>query len=75
MRARNPKVALATVVAEGLFGRLAFGMVSFALPLYALSLGLSLAQIGLLVSLRTVVMLPLKPVAGWLADRVGVRAV
>ena len=75
MRARNPNVALATVVAEGLFGRLAFGMVSFALPLYALSLGLSLAQIGLLVSLRTVVMLPLKPVAGWLADRVGVRAV
>jgi MFS family permease len=73
--ARNPRLALATVVAEGLFGRLAFGMVSFALPLYALSLGLSLAQIGLLVGLRTVVVLPLKPVAGWLADRVGVRTV
>lgn len=73
--ARNPRAALATVVAEGLLGRLAFGMVSFALPLYALDLGLSLAQIGLLVSLRTIVVLPLKPVAGWLADRVGVRAV
>ncbi len=75
MRARNPRVALATVVAEGLLGRLTFAMVSFALPLYALSLGLSLGQIGLLVSLRTIVVLPLKPAAGWLADRVGVRAV
>jgi MFS family permease len=75
MMARNPRVALVTVVAEGLLGRLAFGMVSFAFPLYALDLGLSLAQIGLLVSLRTVVVLPLKPVAGWLADRVGVRTV
>ena len=75
MRARTPKVALATVVAEGLLGRLTFGMVSFALPLYAMSLGLSLGQVGLLVSLRTIVVLPLKPVAGWLADRVGVRVV
>ena len=50
-------------------------MVSFAFPLYALSLGLSLAQIGLLVSLRTVLVLPLKPVAGWLSDRIGVRTV
>ncbi len=75
LRARNPRVALATVIAEGFLGRLAFGMVSFALPLYALSLGLSLAEIGVLVSLRTVFVLPLKPVAGWLSDRVGVRAV
>jgi MFS family permease len=75
LRARNPRAALATVVAEGFLGRLAFGMVSFALPLYALSVGLSLAQIGLLVSLRTVFVLPLKPAAGWLSDRVGVRAV
>jgi MFS family permease len=75
LRARNPRVALATVVTEGLLGRLTFAMVSFALPLYALSLGLSLGQIGLLVSLRTIIVLPLKPVAGWLADRVGVRAV
>jgi hypothetical protein len=51
--------------------RLAFGMVSFALPLYAYSLGLSVGEIGLLVSLRTVLVLPLKPVAGWLSDRIG----
>lgn len=75
MRARNPRTALATVVAEGFLGRLAFGMLGFALPLYALSLGISLAQIGLLVSLRTVLVLPLKPVAGWLSDRVGIRTV
>jgi len=62
-------------MAEGLLGRLTFGMVSFALPLYALSLGLSIAEIGLLVSLRTILALLLKPVAGWVADRVGVRAV
>jgi MFS family permease len=75
LRARNPRVALATVIAEGFLGRLAFGIVSFALPLYALSLGLSLGQIGILVSLRTIFLLPLKPVAGWLSDRIGIRAV
>jgi MFS family permease len=75
LRARNPRVALATVIAEGFLGRLAFGIVSFALPLYALSLGLSLAEIGVLVSLRTIFLLPLKPVAGWLSDRVGIRTV
>jgi MFS family permease len=75
LRARNPRAALGAVLAEGLLGRLTFGMVSFAFPLYALSLGLSLAEIGLLVSIRTVLALLLKPVAGWLADRVGVRAV
>jgi MFS family permease len=75
VRARDPRAALATVMVEGLLGRLTFGMVSFALPLYALSLGLTVAQIGLLVSLRTILALLLKPAAGWLADRVGVRTV
>lgn len=75
VRARNPRIALATVIAEGFLGRLAFGMVSFALPLYAYSLGLSLSQIGLLISLRTVVALVLKPAAGWAADHWSVRGV
>lgn len=75
LRARDPRLAVATVLTEGFLGRLAFGMLSFAFPLYALSLGLSLAQIGILVSLRSVFVLPLKPVAGWLSDRIGVRAV
>ncbi len=75
MRARNPRAALAAIFAEGFFGRLAFGMLSFAFPLYALSLGVSLAQIGILVSVRSLLALLLKPAAGWLADRIGVRAV
>ncbi len=66
---------MATVIAEGFLGRLTFGMVSFALPLYALHLGLSMGEIGILISIRTLIALGLKPVAGWAADRVGVRAV
>jgi MFS family permease len=75
MRARSARLALATVLAEGFLGRLTFGMVSFAMPLYAHKLGLPLSLIGVLVSLRTLCVLPLKPVAGWLADRIGVRSV
>lgn len=75
MRARNPRLALMTVISEGFLGRLAFGMVSFALPLFALQLGASLTEIGILVSLRTVVALLLKPLVGALADRSGVRTV
>jgi MFS family permease len=75
MRARDRRIALATVVTEGFLGRLAFGMVSFAFPLYALSLGLSLAQIGVLISLRAIAELLCKPVAGWLSDRRGIRTV
>lgn len=75
LRARNPRAAMATVISEGFLGRLTFGMVSFALPLYALKLGLSVAEIGILISLRTVIGLGLKPVAGWASDHVGVRAV
>ena len=75
MRARNRRAALATIMVEGLLGRLTFGMVSFALPLYAYHLGLSLAEIGVIVSTRSAFELPLKPVAGWLVDRTSVRAV
>jgi MFS family permease len=75
MQSRYPRAALMTIVVEGFLGRLTFGMVTFALPLYARSLGLSLAEVGVLVSLRAVVELALKPPAGWLADRIGVRRV
>jgi len=75
VRAKSARLALATVLAEGFLGRLTFGMVSFAMPLYAHKLGLPLPLIGILVSIRTLCVLPLKPVAGWLADRIGVRRV
>jgi MFS family permease len=65
--------ALAALVCEGFFSRLAFGLLSFALPLYARSLGLSLAAIGVLASLTTIVSLLLKPVLGGVADRIGLR--
>lgn len=63
--------ALLALVAEGFASRLAFGLVGFALPLYARSLGLSLAAVGMLASLNTVVALILKPLMGTAADRYG----
>jgi MFS family permease len=63
--------ALLALVAEGFASRLAFGLIGFALPLYARSLGLSLAAIGVLASLNSVVALVLKPAMGAVADRYG----
>jgi len=65
--------ALLAIVGEGLFSRLAFGVLSFALPLYARSLGLSLAEVGILMSINSAVAIGLKPVLGWTADRFGPR--
>jgi MFS family permease len=65
--------ALGALVLEGLFSRLSFGLISFALPLYARHLGLSLSQIGVLVALNTGVSLALKPLMGLVADRWGRR--
>jgi MFS family permease len=64
---------LGTVVAEGFGSRLAFGIVAFALPLYAVSLGMSLASVGLLLSFNVIVSIALKPLVGPLVDRMGVR--
>jgi MFS family permease len=71
MRLRNVDPALVAIVGEGFFSRLAFGLISFALPLYAYRLGLSLTAIGFLLSLNLVVALALKPVMGAAADRFG----
>lgn len=70
---RHLTTPLGTVVTEGFVSRLAFGIVSFALPLYASSLGMSLAVIGLLLSANLAVAIALKPLAGTLVDRMGVR--
>jgi MFS family permease len=58
---------------EGFTSRLSFGVLSFALPLYARHLGMSIAAIGLLSAIAGVVSLALKPFTGALADRWGVR--
>jgi MFS family permease len=72
-RLRSADPALSAMVAEGFLSRLSFGIVSFALPLYALELGLGVAAIGVLASLNLMVAVALKPLAGWVADRVGLK--
>jgi MFS family permease len=71
VRIRSVDPALLAIVGEGFFSRLSFGLISFALPLYAYRLGLSLTAIGFLLSLNLVVALALKPVMGAAADRFG----
>jgi len=66
--ARNPVTPLA---AEGFLSRLSFGIVSFALPLLAYQRGMSLAGIGVLLSLNMAVAIVLKPLMGGVADRLG----
>jgi len=65
----NPTIP--AIAAEGFLTRLGFGMVGFALPLYALHLGMSLVEVGALYALHGVVVLAVKPAMGWAADRFG----
>ena len=67
--------SLYAVMIEGLLGRLGFGVVTFALPFYALSLGMSYTEVGILAALRLVAAIILKPVMGRVADRYGIRRV
>jgi len=70
---RSDDLPLLVMMGEGFFARLSFSMVGFALPLYARSLGLTLSQVGLLISLNVAVAMAFKPVMGWAADRFGWR--
>jgi len=72
---RRPAVdpSLLALIHEGFLSRLSFGILSFALPLYALELGLGLTAIGVLVSLNLMVAVALKPLSGVLADRIGLK--
>jgi MFS family permease len=73
-RVRAVDPALLAIVAEGFLSRLSFGLISFALPLYAYQeFGLSIAEIGLLASFNLAVAIALKPFMGSLADRVGMK--
>jgi MFS family permease len=71
MKPKRPDPALLAIVGEGFLSRLSFGLISFALPLYAYRLGLSLTTIGFLASLNLLVALLLKPLMGAAADRFG----
>lgn len=68
-----PRMAVLALLGEGFFSRLSFGLISLALPLYARQLGLSLTQIGFLVSLSAVISLVGRPLMGRVADRFGLR--
>lgn len=71
--ARRIGSPVGAVVIEGFLSRLSFGILGFALPLYAHALGMSLAAIGLLLATNLVVATVLKPAMGALVDRFGVR--
>ncbi len=71
--AQGRGAAVGAVVAEGFFSRLGLGLVSLALPLYALHLGMGVAAVGLLLSFNVLVQLVAKPVLGAVVDVVGVR--
>jgi len=68
----RPRPVTALLV-EGFASRLSFGVLTFALPLYALQLGMSIAAIGFLSAFAGIVSVSLKPVTGTFADRWGVR--
>jgi MFS family permease len=66
--------SLYVLLAEGFLSRLSFGILSFALPIYAYrKLGLSLTETGFLFSLNLIVEQLLKPLMGWAADRCGLK--
>ena len=59
---------------EGFLSRLSFGIISFALPIFAYKrLGLSLTQTGILFSLNLIAEQLFKPLMGWVADRAGLK--
>ncbi|MGH9768214.1 MAG: MFS transporter [Blastocatellia bacterium] len=66
--------SLLVIWAEGFLSRLSFGVISFALPIFAYKrLGLSLTQTGFLFSLNLIAEQMFKPLMGWVADRVGLK--
>jgi MFS family permease len=70
----NSQGVLFAMVAEGFLSRLSFGMINVALPLYMhRELGMSVAQIGFVISLNTIVAMLFKPAMGSLADRFGLK--
>src|SRR5262249_14974898 len=66
--------SLLVIWAEGFLSRLSFGVISFALPIFAYKrLGLSLTQTGFLFSLNLISEQLFKPLTGWVADRTGLK--
>ena len=72
-RLRAERRLVNAVVVEGFVNRLGFGIVTFALPLYALELGMSIAEVGLLVAAKALLQPAVKPLVGRAVDRWGTR--
>ena len=64
---------LLALIGEGFLSRLSFGLVSFALPLYAHHIGMSMTAIGVLFSVNAVAEVSLKPFMSRFADRFGFK--
>ena len=73
LKTRYVTPALSAVIAEGFLSRLSFGIISFALPLYARRLGLSLTETGFLFSLNLIAEQVMKPGMGWVVERFGLK--
>ncbi len=65
--------AIRALVLEASLSKLGFGLIGFALPLYARSQGLSISSIGVLMTTNVAVAAVCKPLVGGLIDRVGLR--
>lgn len=65
--------ALVAFMAEGFFSRLSFGILTFVVPLFALKQGMSLAEIGFLLSVNVIVSIALKTAMGAVADKIGYK--
>lgn len=70
-RFKGLNFSLVAIIIEGVLSRFSFGAINLALPLYARHLGLSLAEVGILLSINTAVALALKPLFSWAIDRFG----
>ncbi|HAH31955.1 MAG TPA: MFS transporter [Elusimicrobia bacterium] len=75
MNLKIPRVSpeLLALIGEGFLSRLSFGIISFALPLYAYHLGMSMTAIGFMLSLTAVAEVSLKPFMSRFADRFGFK--
>ncbi|MFA6433490.1 MAG: MFS transporter [Elusimicrobiales bacterium] len=75
MKLKVPRASpeLLALIGEGFLSRLSFGLVSFALPLYAYHLGMSMTAIGVLFSVNAVAEVSLKPFMSRFADRFGFK--
>ena len=70
---RSQRRLFRAVVAESFVNRLGFGIVTFALPLYALELGMGISEVGLLVAAKALLQPAVKPFVGMAIDRWGTR--